>query len=145
MAHCSCSEGPRCEFSNSWCDGRADWSVMVPLTWKLPLKLGPKFVCNSCWEYFKKAWNAPIKGIDRPENAPGDWRASLTDMMRHAQIAESFENRNKRPPPAPGYLDDYWRWYVKHRRFTPAQIDQFMFMRDRLRRDVSGVGDADHG
>jgi hypothetical protein len=90
---------PRCEFYNGWCGHRADWSVWVPHTWKPPLRLTPKFACNECLEFFRKAWDTPIKGIDRPEGADEDWRPSLMDMMKHARIAIEFERRNERPSP----------------------------------------------
>ena len=96
---CDCPNGPRCEFYNGWCGRRANWSVMVPLSWKIPVRLGPKFTCNECWQRFTKAWKTPLKGIDRPEGADDDWKPSLLDMMHHARIAESFQTRDKKGRP----------------------------------------------
>lgn len=93
MALCQCPEGhPRCEFYH--CGNRADWSQMVPISWSRPLRLGPKFVCDSCWQYFREAWAKPLKGIDRPENADEGWHGSILDHIRHGQIALTFSERN---------------------------------------------------
>lgn len=101
---------------------------MVPLTWKCPpVRLGPKFFCNECLERFKKAWRTPMKGIDRPVDAPDDWRGSILDHIRHAQIAIAFEERNKRPEPQKSSLSQPGDW-----RYTPAQLQQV----DVLRRHV---------
>jgi hypothetical protein len=94
MALCECKYlFPQCEYHH--CRARADLSVMVPLSWKPPLRLAPKFFCVSCFDYFKTAWGTPIRGIDRPENAPDDWRPSLLECIRHAQIAINFEDRRR--------------------------------------------------
>lgn len=37
-----------------------------------------------------------MKGIDRPPDvAPEDWRGSISDHLRHANIAISFREREK--------------------------------------------------
>lgn len=74
---------------------------MVPFTWKQPLQLAPKFFCKECWELFKKAWMTPMAGIDRPSDAPDDWRPSLADHLRHARIAMEFEDRQQREAKLP--------------------------------------------
>jgi hypothetical protein len=120
------SEAPRCEMYNSWCGNKADWSIWVPITWKPPLRQAPKFACNECRQRFNEAWAKPIPGIDRPAHADNDWRPSLLDSIRLAEIAMAFERRNERPieravepPMSTDSWARYWAWY--ERDYTPAQ------------------------
>jgi len=106
---------------------------MVPITWQMPLRLGPKFYCNACWEYFVRAWNTPKKGIDRPENASDDWRPSILEHIRHAAIAIAFEERDKNRPP----VQTSYRRHGDEKRFTPAQQKQIETFRFLLRKHIS--------
>ncbi len=123
------AQAPRCELYNGWCGNKADWSAMVPSTWKLPLKLAPTFACDECWQRFNEAWKTPLKGIDRPEGADEDWKPSLMEHLRHARIAMAFERRNERgaerpaePPMSADSWARYWAWY--ERDWTPGQRQQ---------------------
>lgn len=40
----------------------------------------------------------PIRGLDRPEHADEDWRPSIAEIMRHAQIEIAFEARKHQAP-----------------------------------------------
>lgn len=119
----------RCEYYH--CDKVADGFAMVPATWKMPLHLGKKFFCRKCWDTFLTAWNDPAtwKGLVAPANAPGDWRPSLADHLRHAEIAMAFETRHKDVFPP---VED---WLIKLRGWTPAQVRQVEFLR-RMNREI---------
>lgn len=126
MSLCACPKGPRCEAYNGACGPqRADWTCMVPLSWKPPLRLGPKFFCNECLERFKKAWRTPMKGIDRPPDADEDWRGSLLDHIRHAQIAIAFDERNN----AGVFVNSDLSRPSDSKRYTPAQLQQVYILR----------------
>ncbi len=111
MSLCECENGPRCELYNGWCGRRADWSIMTPLSWKPPLRLGPQFACGECKNRLELAWRTPIKGLTRPENADEDWRPSLMEVIRHARIAEKFEMRNRKGP-TPELTDEQKQNYL---------------------------------
>lgn len=117
---CSCRLIPSCEYQ--LCSYPAELTALVPV-WARPPRLAAKFFCAPHWESVVAWWEKPIPGIDRPADAPEDWRPSLEDMFRHARIAISFENRNKRPPPAPPawHMEAYWHQYEDQRSFTQAQ------------------------
>ena len=88
-----CQLAPRCEYHH--CENPADWSAMVPFTWKPPLSVAPKFYCNPCWDAFKAAWNKPLPGIDRPAHADDEWRPSILGHIQLCSLALSFEDRDK--------------------------------------------------
>jgi hypothetical protein len=120
MSLCTCECRPRCQYH--YCSRFADWSVFTPPIRKI---FGPhgnlKFMCTPCKEYYAEAIAKPLKGIDRPPDAPEDWRPSLDEHLRWARIEMEFEEQKKQPPPTqPHYLDHYWRWYEDNRGFTPA-------------------------
>lgn len=123
---CSCPRGPRCEYSGGACERPADWSFFTPPgRW---IKTWPHgrftFMCTPCRDYYVEALPKPLKGIDRPEGADEDWRGSLLDHIRHAQIAMAFEERDKRAEPADDPDDA--------KRFTPAQLNQVYVLRRAL-------------
>lgn len=130
---CSCRLIPSCEYQ--LCSYPAELSALVPV-FEPTRGIGARFYCVTHWESIL-AWRAkPIPGIDRPSNADEDWRPSLEDMFRHARIAISFENRNKRPPPAPPahHMDTYWRRYADQRGFTQAQREGMARHRELCRK-----------
>lgn len=133
---CACPSMPTCEIR--WCDRPAEMSVLVLASWKLPVHYGAKFFCLPCWNEVTAGWKTPIRGIDRPEQAPEDWRPSLDEMMRHARIAFDFENRHKKTtvpaPPPSGYLDSYWAKYEADRGLTPAQRQNMARHRELCRK-----------
>lgn len=131
---CTCRMIPSCEYQH--CSYPAELTVLVPASWKLPLRLAAKFYCIPCWEFIEAAWKKPIPGIDRPAHADEDWRPSLDDMFRHARIAIAFENRNKRPAPLQpaSYMDEYWRQYEDRRGFTQAQRENAARHRELCRK-----------
>lgn len=104
---------------------------MVPLSWKAPLRLGPKFFCSECLERFKTAWRTPMKGIDRPPNAPDDWRGSIMEHIRlsaiDAQINEMAE-RNRLGRAVEPVNSDLSR-PGDSMRYTPAQLEQVYILR----------------
>lgn len=128
MSLCSCPERPKCQCD--WCDYAADFSVWQP-AWpsKRPDGSGGRperyrFMCD--WHF--QAYRKPIPGIDKPEGADEDWKPSLMDCIRLAQIAIAFEKRNERRAPDPISLsrpDDA-------KRYSPAQLKQVLFMRKRF-------------
>lgn len=91
-SRCNCPERSRCE--ERWCEDPADWSVWQPQWGAKPESF--KFMCDLHKRYFVRAWTMHMKGIDRPEGAPEDWRGSIFDHLRHANIAISFRERDKR-------------------------------------------------
>src|SRR5262245_25627436 len=118
---CDCPEAPMCEMWSGACGRKADGFAWTPITSKVPLRLAPKFACKPCWEFYCVEWAKPIKGITKPEGADDEWRPSLMDMIRHAEITAKFDERHTRPAeieqPSGGFMDDYWRWYERHRGF----------------------------
>jgi hypothetical protein len=131
---CTCRLIPSCEYQ--LCSYPAEMSALVPVSWERPLRLGARFYCIPHWESIVAWWEKPIRGIDRPEDAPEDWRPSLEEMFRHARIAISFENRNKQPPLAPPthHMDAYWRRYEEQRGFTRPQREAMARHRELCRK-----------
>lgn len=89
--------GPRCEYH--YCGKPATCHVWQP-RWRTKdrpaaAKGNIKFMCDDCYMIYHHAMTTPMKGIDRP---PGDqdWKGSLLDHIRHAQIAIAFEERLER-------------------------------------------------
>jgi hypothetical protein len=80
-------------------------------------------MCDTHLQMYK----APIAGISRPAHADEEWRPSIMDCIRQAQIAMIFEDRNKRPelPSSLGRPDDA-------KRYTPAQLAQVMILRKHI-------------
>lgn len=118
MALCDCADGPKCEYQ--YCGARADYTALVPASWNLPLRLRAKFYCKSCWEHFSYWWTKPIKGITRPPGDPEDWKGSLLECIRHAQIAMIFNERNNQvAQDCPVELS-----MPGDEKFTPAQLSQ---------------------
>jgi hypothetical protein len=105
---------------------------MVPLTWKLPLRLAPKFFCDPCWQFFQKSWRTPIRGLDKPEGADDDWKPSIHEVLRHAQIAIAFEERKERER-LYGEVAALGPVPRRVKGFTPAQLKQYAIMRRAFR------------
>lgn len=53
-------------------------------------------MCTPCKGLYLDAISKPLKGIDPPENALEDWRPSLMDHLRHAEIDIAFKDRHER-------------------------------------------------
>lgn len=120
--HCG-GPGARCEYH--YCGKKAAWSIWMP-SWKrgsggLPGRF--QFFCEPCRVYYRKALATPMKGIDRPEGADDDWKGSILDHIRHAQIAIAFEERKERE--RAGIRDDVIipAWEIKMFGWTPAQAE----------------------
>jgi hypothetical protein len=125
MSLCKCQERPRCEWD--WCQEAADWSVWQPRWGERRERF--RFICEGHFQMYRGAMTKPIRGIDRPENADEEWRGSLLECIRHAQIAMAFENRNTRHVPEDHPLsrpDDA-------KRYTSAQLAQVMVLRRQSR------------
>lgn len=116
---CKCPERARCAWVR--CPDYADWTVWQPRWGERPE--GPKFMCDGHLQVYRDAMTKPIKGIDRPADASEDWRSSLSDMMHHASIARSFENRDDNSRAPVGELE----------RHTPAQLKQLAVLCRHLR------------
>jgi hypothetical protein len=130
MSLCTCPERPPCQYHH--CGNAADWSLITPPgRW---LKTWPHgrlhFMCTPCRDYYVEVLPKLLKGIDRPEGADDDWRPSIMEHLRHAQIAMAFERRNERPAPP---VQDDLRRDGDEKRFTPAQQKQIMAWRKGLR------------
>lgn len=85
----------------------------------------------------------PLKGIDRPENAPDDWRGSILEHIRlstiDAQINEQAErNRLARNAPAQRAGDDDLSRPGDSKRYTPAQLKQVYVLRRYHRETRAG-------
>jgi hypothetical protein len=91
MALCNCAERPRCKWR--WCEDVAEWSVYRPRWREDPETY--RFLCDTHKNLYIGAMTTKIKGIDRPANAPDDWRGSISECVRHAQIAIAFANRDQ--------------------------------------------------
>lgn len=117
------------------CGKPADGSVMMPLAWKLPLRLGPVFACKPCWDYLCDEWPKPIKGLDRPLHAPDDWKPSLSEVVRHGEIALAFERRQEKENER--FIQQPLRRHGDEK-YRPEQLKQVLFMRQWLR-DNPGV------
>jgi len=92
MSGCQCSEQPLCQ--ERWCENVACWSVQLP-KWRREIAPRFKFMCDTHYQIFRSAISSPIRGVDQPEAAPEDWRPSILEMMRHANIAISFGSRQQ--------------------------------------------------
>jgi hypothetical protein len=126
MGLCECPERPQCQYHH--CSDPADWSILTPPgRW---IKTWPHgrlhFMCTPCRDYYVDALSKPLKGIDRPEGADDDWKGSIMDHLRHAEIATAFEERNKKRP-APPVGDP--RYHDDATRYTPAQLEQIKVFR----------------
>lgn len=129
MSLCTCTERATCQYHH--CGKPAEWSVLTPPgRW---IKERPRgflmFMCAPCAEYYREAARTPLKGIDRPERAGEEWRPSLADHLRHAEIEAAFERRNERPAPA---VQDDLRRPGDENRYTPAQQKQILAWRKGL-------------
>ena len=93
MPLCECAERARCQWD--WCSEPASFSVMQPPWGKRNARA--KFMCVDHSEMYWSAMTTPIKGIDRPDYADDEWRGSLQECIRHAEIAMAFEERNRKP------------------------------------------------
>lgn len=134
MSLCDCSGRPQCEVYGGSCERPADWTVFTPPgRWIKTWPYGRfTFMCTLCKDYYVEEWKKPLKGIDRPPGADEDWRPSLMEHIRHAQIAIAFEERKERDRlygaiaefgPVPRHVQDY----------TPAQLSQYAIMRRAFR------------
>lgn len=104
-SRCNCPERARCE--ERWCEDLADWSVWQPQWGAKPESF--KFMCDLHKRYFVRAWTMQMKGIDRPEGSSEDWRGSIFDHLRHASIAISFRERDKRETSASNQMTAWKR------------------------------------
>ena len=84
-------------------------------------------MCDVHFQIYRNAMTKPIRGIDRPENAPDDWQPSLLECIRHAQIAAAFEKRNEQRTESPSL-----HRHDDAKRYTPAQLKQVMILRKHL-------------
>jgi len=130
MSLCTCPDRPLCDpircgkpaECSVWM-GRGRWTKTNPHGWF-------KFMCTPCAEFYSSVVSKPLKGIDRPEGADDEWRPSIMEHLRHAQIAMAFEQRNQRSAPL---VQDDLRRPGDEKRFTPAQLEQMMLWRKGLR------------
>lgn len=86
-------------------------------------------MCEVCYQMTREVALKPMRGIDRPEGAPEDWRPSLDEMMRHARIAISFNERQQRER-ALNAMGDLRR--PGDEKYTQAQLKQMMVLRGHL-------------
>lgn len=94
-------------------------------------------MCEWHYEAYHDGMTKPIRGLTRPENAPEDWRPSLVEMIRHAEIAISFAERNQRATHESVDLSPQ----NADRKYTPAQLEQIMILRKHLRAGRRALGD----
>lgn len=134
MSLCTCPERPRCEYNH--CGNFAEWSLLTPPgRWIKTFLCGRlHFMCTNCADVYREAISKPLKGIDRPEHADEDWRPSIMEHLRHAEIAIAFEKRNERVPVESGL-----RRPCDSERFTPAQQKQIEFVRKYWREQRSNA------
>lgn len=119
MSLCACQERPQCEAYNGTCGGQsADWTALVPASWKLPLRLRAKFFCNECWQRFVTAWKTPMHGIDRPEGAGEDWKPSLLAHVMHYSKVEDQKLRQE------GYIEPSYDPSIYYMRMTVEQLEE---------------------
>lgn len=88
-------------------------------------------MCEDCYRQYQDVVSKPIRGIERPENADDSWRPSIADMMRHAEIAIAFAERDKHAR-ALTSMGSYRRHGDE--KYTPAQLQQLMVLRRHLTR-----------
>jgi hypothetical protein len=89
MTLCSCQERPLCQWD--WCACAADFSVLQPPWGRTRTRI--KFMCDGHFQMYRYAMTHPIRGLTPPENSDEDWKPSLLEMIRHAEIAMAFEER----------------------------------------------------
>jgi hypothetical protein len=94
MSLCQCAEKPVCAWRA--CNAPADWSMMLPV-WRErhgAVQFVPKFTCELHRQEID-ALRRRIPGLDpSPSASPFDqWRPSLTDMVRIADIEISRQDR----------------------------------------------------
>lgn len=73
-----------------------------------------------------------MKGIDRPPDADEDWRGSILDHLRHAEIASAFEERKARAQQQSSPL-----WRHGDGRYMSGQLQQLYILRRHLRQEDS--------
>jgi hypothetical protein len=110
-SRCNCPERAGCE--DRWCDQPADWSVWQP-RWGARAE-SFAFMCDMHKRYFVRAHMMQMKGIDRAESSSEDWRGSILDHLRHASIAISFRERDRREACASDQMDAWKRGLRKMR------------------------------
>ena len=86
-------------------------------------------MCEGHASLYREAVSKPIRGIERPEYADDSWRPSIADMMRHAEIAIAFAERDKRTK-ALSSMGRFRR--PGDEKFTPAQLQQLRVLRGHL-------------
>jgi len=91
MSLCQCVERPKCAWD--WCSLGADHSVLLPPWGKTRARIA--FMCATHFAIYCEGMTKPIRGLTPPENADEDWKPSLLEMIRHAQIAIDFEDRKR--------------------------------------------------
>jgi hypothetical protein len=128
MALCDCPERARCAWR--WCVGYAAVSVMQP-KWRCEVAGRVTFMCSVHAEIYRDATAKPMKGIDRPPDAPDDWRGSILEHIRHARIALAFERRDTALRVHDVEVAD---WEIKSRGWTPAQVEQTKIHRALIRK-----------
>lgn len=121
-----------CEYTGGPCERPAEWSVFTPPgRWKKWPYGRLHFMCDPCAKYYAAAVKKPLKGLDRPENAPDDWRPSIMEHIRlsaiDARINEQAE-RNRLGTTVPVESGDLSR-PGDAKRYTPAQLQQIMVLR----------------
>jgi len=104
------------------CDQPAFGSILLP-PWGDRERL--KWSCRGHAEFYQRESVRRIPGLDPPDNADEYWRPSLFDMIRHALIAEKFEERKYKSDVAIDFVPTNER----ERRYTPQQRANAMRMR----------------
>lgn len=122
----------RCQWR--WCEGEALYSVCKPRWGDGPITFEFKFMCDEHYRIYHHAMTTDIKGIDRPDYADDDWRGSLIECVRRAQIAIAFDERNRRPT-RPVMIPPHRHGDEK---YTTAQLKQVQVLRSSLCEDSDG-------
>lgn len=126
MALCSCPERPRCEWP---CDNHADWSVWQPAWGERPERF--KFMCDTHFELYRDAMTKPMRGLDPLVLNDEYFKPSILEVLKHGQIAASFDDRE--------FIEDGAMLRAGDaKRYTKAQLPQALWLR-RVSRDQRGA------
>lgn len=86
MNFCTCPNRPNCGWK--WCEQKARWSVLRSKQ--------VTFMCEGHHQTYLGSMTKRIPGIDPPaEMNPEDWKGSLVDMVKMANISRDFAQRGR--------------------------------------------------
>lgn len=154
---CQCINRPRCESIRCCTDASAplaavkdartgevrapaQWSVLLESWGRSPYRR-PKFFCDACLQAMIAARTRRIPGLHPPPGASPDWRPSIIEMVRLADLEIRRQARANAAPPVPDDPGDV-PLLRRERTLPPAQLKQLLFLRRVMREMRHGSEEA---